>query len=176
MVNGQNAVTVKIIEGSTLSIHGKTNINSFVCSQTHDLQQSPQRVIVHQEGTSLTFENAELTIKVDNFDCGHKIMTNDFRKILETDKNPYLFIKLHSILKTTSAKTYTAEVSIKLAGVSRRYRIPVEVVREEDLLVGLGVKEVKFQEFNLEPPVKFMGMVKVKEELKISFNIRLDTL
>jgi hypothetical protein len=172
-VNAQDTLTVRIKPESTLTIHGKTNVNSFTCSQTHIPRKESRDIILIQAKDNIHFENAELSIPVDEFDCGHKIMTRDFQEILETEKYPNLYVILHSVRRNKD-ETYSSEVSIKLAGVTRRYHIPIKIYSENDrLLVGAGQKEVGFGEFNLEPPVKFMGMVKVREELTISFTIRI---
>lgn len=171
---GQDTLLVKIQPVSTLEIHGKTNINSFTCSQTHRLPQGLKEISLYQDGNVVAFDNAQLNIPVNDFDCGHKIMTKDFQEILESDKNPYLLIHLHTVHKTSAG--LIADVSIRIAGVTRRYRIPINVTDSNQALTGKGERQVKFSEFNLDPPVKFMGMVKVKEELNISFNISIAQL
>ncbi len=170
----QDTVSVKIRPVSTLEIHGKTNINSFTCAQTHTLPEDIKEITLCQDGSMIGFINAELVIPVNDFDCGHKIMTKDFQEILESDKNPFLRIRLHSVRTTSTGML--ADVSIRIAGVSQRYKIPVTVSNNNTALTGIGERQVKFSEFNLDPPVKFMGMVKVKEELNITFNISIAQL
>jgi len=169
----QDTLKVRVRPVSTLEIHGKTNINTFTCKQTHQAPDLTQ-VDVYKRGKELRFEDARLIIPVKAFDCGHKIMTKDFQEILEADKKPDLLIILHSVV--SEHDKHLAEVTIQIAGSSQRYRIPIEVVEHARGMTGIGERQVRFGEFNLEPPVKFMGMVKVKEELDISFNIRINQI
>ncbi len=168
----QDTMEISVRPESTLKIHGKTNVNSFTCSQTYIKEgDGLMDIRISADGESMEFIDTEVSIPVKEFDCGHKIMTRDFQEILQADKNPYLRVKLNSI--QPDGRGYLANVSIRLAGVSHNYYIPVTIRRGEGVMTGEGQREVKFSEYNLEPPVKFLGMVRVKEELNISFNIRI---
>ncbi len=166
----QDTMQVLVRQESTLEIHGKTNINNFTCRQTYP---SPglKEVELYTDGDEVRFQDAELVIPVARFDCGHKIMTKDFQEILDAENNPDLKIILHAVHTTGASKV--ADVTIRLAGSSQRYRIPFTIKRDSDSITGVGERKVRFGEFDLEPPVKFMGMVKVKEELNIQFTLRI---
>ena len=167
----QDSLSVMVRSLSSLQIHGWTNINTFTCEQTYQSNDF-RKIQLYREGEEIVFQDAELVIPVVDFDCGHKIMTKDFQEILEAESNPFLRILLHSL--TGHGERQIADVSIRIAGRSRRYKMPVEIIQGNEMsMSGSGQRDVRFSEFNLEPPVKFMGMVKVKDELRISFNIRI---
>lgn len=169
----QDTLRVNVRPLSTLEIHGETNINNFTCEQTY---QSPDftQVELIQDGSEILFNQASLAIPVKEFDCGHKIMTRDFQEILEADRIPDLVIRLNSV--TSEHDVHVADVTIRIAGKARKYKIPLRVIKHQEGMTGIGQRQVRFGEFGLEPPVKFMGMVKVKEELNISFTIRIDQI
>ncbi len=155
---------------SSLNIHGKTNINKFLCAQCETLDRDTVQILMTTEGKIVRMSNAALKIRVKDFDCGIKQMTNEFRDLLQADDYPYLQMILDSIEPINDSK-FIANISIVLAGVKSEYRIPVEVFDDEHTLICSGKSQVSFVDFNLEPPVKFMGMVKVNEMLDISFNL-----
>ncbi|MCA6073794.1 hypothetical protein [Fulvivirga sedimenti] len=166
----QKTVSIMVDPASSLNIHGKTNINKFLCAQCETLDKDTVEITMTNEDKVVHLTNASLKIRVKDFDCGINQMTREFRELLQADDHPYLRMILETIEPIGDGK-FIANIAIVLAGVKSGYRIPVEVHDDERTLICSGKSQVSFVDFNLEPPVKFMGMVKVNEMLDISFNL-----
>lgn len=170
---------VKIV-ASSIIIHGKTNVNKFKCGL--DQQALNDSIIVKNiwSNKQLDFEGLRLIYNIEDFECGLKLMDADFQKLLRSDEEPFLLLQLNSITLYPENDAFEeldvdAEVEIILAGVQRRITIPrVKVFNHSSAHMTLkGKKNLQMTEFELDPPTKFLGMIKVTDEIKIEFEIAM---
>ena len=141
-----------------VKINGSTNVNSFQCVNSK----------FKNDGSVYSFSEKNLPniiLKVTDFDCGNKMMTRDFQKILNAEKYPEMTIKFIKFTKTQ--KNYIAVVEVKMMNQSRRYN--VEFAMENNKMTGR--KNVKFSDFNITPPKKMGGMIVVKNDLDLIFSL-----
>jgi hypothetical protein len=91
-----NKVNYSIIERSSLSLSGSSNINKFQCS-TYD-NFSDGFIVIHTENEEETvkFNNAVLKINIRSFDCKNPILTKDFYNALNAKENPTIDVELLS--------------------------------------------------------------------------------
>lgn len=145
-------------QGNFVQINGSTNINSFQCINNK----------FRAEAGVYTFSEKNLPniiLKVTDFDCGNKMMTKDFQKILYAEKYPEMIIRFISFAK--NQKNFSAVVEVKMMNQSKRYN--VEFGLENNRLIGR--KNVKFSDFNITPPKKMGGMIVVKDDLNLIFSL-----
>lgn len=139
-----------------IQINGSTNVNNFKCrNDSFNTQNAPY-----------FFSSGKLPnikIKVDDFDCENKMMTNDLKKTLFSQKYPYLNIKFLSFTKEQNF--YKANVEVTMMFTSKVYNIILQ--SEKGMLIGK--KEVKFSDFKIERPKKMGGMIQAKDELNLIF-------
>ncbi|MBK9734009.1 MAG: YceI family protein [Saprospiraceae bacterium] len=163
---------------SSLTVAGKTNINSFTC-----LVQTYGRVdTILCERNSGNKEQCQvisiLTIPIGNFDCRHRIMTKDLQKTLKSDKYPDMIIDFKSFSRLPSevspASIIVGKADIRLAGVSKNFAINFSLNPVDGQNVELiGSKSILFSEFGLKPPSKLGGAIKVKDLLEVEFKLQL---
>lgn len=140
-----------------VKINGSTNVNSFQCTNNK----------FKNDGVySFSEKNLpNIILKVTDFDCGNKMMTKDFQKILNAEKYPEMTIKF--IKFTKAQKNFVAVVEVKMMNQSRRYSVEFEL--ENNKMTGR--KNVKFSDFNIIPPKKMGGMIVVKDDLDLTFSL-----
>jgi hypothetical protein len=65
-------------------------------------------------------------------------------------------------------------VTISIAGVSKKYDITgrIEDLNSNDHLL-VGTINISLADLEIEPPVKFFGLVKIKDEVIVKFGISL---
>jgi hypothetical protein len=115
------------------------------------------------------FENATITLPNIRFDCGGKAINRDFHKLLKTEEHPQIDITLKQIsLDASDDSLVNAKVDIDICDVRRTYEIPIEVAQKDNLVVS-GVLPLNINDFNLSPPSKLFGIIKVEPEIKIDF-------
>lgn len=176
--DGTREVVVSLQPESSISIHGKSNINTFDFIQSGVFTEPSIKVSLNQNMQGLLTNSVSLPVDVRKFTCSNKKMLDDFLDLLNAEKYPVMNITVHKINvkteKTSTDKDFytgTVIVSITLAGVTSLYSIPFDAVSTSDRFVILGEKILRFSDFKLTPPVKFMGLIKVKNELHVQLKL-----
>ena len=140
-----------------VKINGNTNVSSFQCTNNKFKNDGAYSF------TEKSLPN--IILKVTDFDCGNKMMTKDFQKILNAEKYPEMTIKFIKFTKTQ--QNFIAVVEVKMMNQSRRYNVEFEL--ENNKMIGR--KNVKFSDFNIIPPKKMGGMIVVKDDLDLTFSL-----
>ncbi|MBT0810364.1 YceI family protein [Litoribacter ruber] len=167
----------KVSELSRLEINGNTNVTPFNC------------VSVDYSGNDILFANdikgaqnliwsGEIVMQANNFDCANNIMTKDFRKTVQAEDYPEIkikFISLQQNPKNNSKELFEGKVEISLAGVANQFPITCQLKDPGNGKKKLtGEQTFKFSDFQIEPPVKFLGAVRVKDEVTVNFDLILE--
>jgi len=105
-------------------------------------------------------------------------MTNDFWKTIKYKEYPVVsieFISFERTLQLTSGNDiFKGRMQISLAGVTRPFEMNCTIEVEESGLIHFkGGRQFTFSDFNLEAPSKMMGLVKVENEIEVSFHLVL---
>lgn len=116
-----------------------------------------------------------IVLPVKDFKCDNKIAYKDFLSLLKADIYPDMTIELPGkVLQQlrNSDEVVLRNVTINLAGVSKEYDI---VCTAEDSGSGdkvlSGTIMVGLTELDITPPVKYFGMVKIKDEVIVKFGL-----
>ena len=141
-----------------VQINGSTNVNKFQCVNNKFKAETGVYAFTERNLPNII-------LKVNEFDCGNKMMTKDFQKILNSEKYPNMTIKFINFTKVQ--KNYIAVVEVKMMNQSKRYSVEFEI--ENNKLIGR--KNVKFSDFNITPPKKMGGMIVVKDDLNLVFSL-----
>ena len=181
MAHGQtvNQVTLQLSSDSQLAIRGKANIANFECSfvsgHVHDTIQTKVSIVADVVHLS----NAGIEFPVKHFDCGNKVINKDFRKTLDHENHPTITLDLTKIYfdGSGSGDNYLeaeAEIIITIAGRSNTYLVPFdEITFGQGNIAFTGRQQLAFSYFDLEAPTAVFGMVKVRDELDVSFDFNL---
>lgn len=159
---------------SVLRVDGKTNINSFNCEVPN---YGRTDTIWTMPGVGEKVKaGGELSIQVGKFDCHHKIMTKDLQKTLKATDYPLMKIRFlgfdKDLNKMVQPGYMEGEADIELAGVTRRMTISFAVnPKAQGYLQMVGTKQILFSDFQLKPPSKLGGAIKVKNELLVEFKL-----
>ena len=142
-----------------IQINGSTNVNEFKCKNNE----------FYFEDEHYNFLNKQLPdiiLKSREFDCGNNIMTKDFQKTLQSQTYPNLHIKFLNFSKKESNK-YSAVVEVKMMNKTVKYNIEFAIMNGR----LIGKETVKFSDFGIVPPKKMGGMIVVKDNLDLVFNM-----
>ncbi len=165
-----------LLKNSKLSILVTTNKFQFEIKQNGDkILEQKRTVTIAEQNNKLRFNQSELAIFVKNFKTNNKVAQADFYKLMQSDKYPYMNIKLkhYEMYRKTdgSIKHGKALVEINIAGVNRQYEIPVATNKKGDNIIHLyGEKKMTIRDFGLEPPTAMMGLIQVSEWIEIELD------
>ena len=165
---------------STLSIDGRTNINRCSCAvneytESDTITSLKGAYTNDPQGVPL---KGVLRINIDDFNCHNRIMTAEFKKNLKSRQYPQLkicFINLEKMpFSGSNAETIKGNVDIELAGITRRFEISYNSCRT-DVSEGqlIGTRTFCFSDFQLQPPQKMGGLIRVNDQLNVQFILYL---
>jgi len=157
-------------ENSRLWIEGSSNVSQFQCraaSYTTELEPP----------TTDTTIKVEVDVAVEGFDCGKGRMNSDLYETLMSGKHPFIsfnYESTESMTYTEEKDTYTMVVNGKLtvAGHTNTIQFPLtaEIINNNELK-AVGSHTLKMTEYNVEPPIALLGLVRVNNELTVHFDI-----
>ncbi len=158
-----------ILYSNYIHIHTNSNLTSHEFTyhnlSSYLLNVSKQEYHAHH--------NYEIKVPLKDFEYENETIYRDFLELLCADKYPFvsIIIKKDQLFKLLTAGTsYSPTIIISMAGNASTYVIPCDVFDLSKHLVYIrGHKIIRLTEFNLNPPVKFGGLVKVKNEVNIDF-------
>lgn len=165
---------------SEINILGETNVNKFGCELFISTITDSLKVKSEHSVLSIAFDSLILIYHVQGFDCGLSAMTEDFRSILKANDYPHLLLQINQININPDSKGFervgvTADVTVTIAGQSRDLLIfDSYVINETDQDLTLhGTETVRMTDFNIDPPIRFWGALRVYDQLTIIFNIQM---
>ena len=94
--------------------------------------------------------------------------------ILEADKFPaikFISVSVAGLQKIADARSFTLNGDLTLHGVTKRMAFPVNVTIKEKELRATGEAKLRQSDFGVKPFEKGMGLIKIGDEVKVSFSI-----
>ncbi|PEN12275.1 hypothetical protein CRI94_14675 [Longibacter salinarum] len=173
----------ELLEESRFWIRGSTTVNSFTCEvEAVRGDGVVPRVSASSVPVSLD-RTASLDVPVQKFDCGNDRMSSDLRETLNASDHPQITFRLDKVEAIespaeTATEWYRLQVlgALTISGTERLVRIsawgrPVN----DDVYRVTGCKDLKMTYFGIEPPTKFMSLVKVKDRIVVHFDLLVET-
>lgn len=167
-------------KSSSLHIAGKTNVAPFGCAIRGYYQTDTITYSENATAGKLIPLTGMLHIAIKDFSCGNKALTHDLRKTLKATAHPFLTIRLIALERvpdlTCKDEKIKGWIDVAMAGVTKRFEILYSLEKQGTLLHLDGRRTVHFSEFNLVPPQRLGGMVKVKNAFVVDFSLVLQQL
>ncbi len=165
--------------GSVIEIGGSTNISSFRC-ESKNYQGGDILTETYFPVRDRSEWSGEITLETVNFDCFNALMTKDFRETLQMEQHPTIgvrFLKMIKESENVNQENLRGQVEITLAGVSKIYPISCVFLAKNGRKAFLtGERKLAFTDFEIDPPVKLLGTIKVRDSIEVSFGLVLEEL
>lgn len=163
------AQNFKVITGKSVVIEGQTSFGKFSCHyQTHN------------KADTIYFESSErgkhpvlsIHLPVEAFGCGNKMLNRDFSKTLKSDEYPIIQVWVDRFFKRDGR--YFSSLRLKLVGKELYMEeLAFKLEGDENDKVLSATFGLDLQYFDLEPPKKLLGLLKVHNELNIDLRLNL---
>lgn len=178
-VNYRQPVVSWLVEkDSRLVINGKSNFGGIACHNEQFQKADTISLYRTAVGDSIVCRG-RFYLQVVDFSCHNFFYTYNLRKTLKMDQHPQMTVRLVQLdrLPPLQAGAYgraNSLVEICLAGVCRTFEVPVEFIQNADGHCWLkGARMFRLQDFHLESPVKFAGLIRVKNEFVVQFQLSM---
>ncbi len=177
MPDAQIAEKWIVERSSVFTIEGKSNVADFKCQTSEYLNKDTITIIKAEDPTvPLTF-NGGLNVMIRWFNCEQQVMTKEMYRTLKEKERPRMTIQLVNVGRFTKhGQKVLGVVDVNMAGVTKRFEIMFQVsYPDKNHLTFSGIRQLNFSDFNLKPPNKLAGLVKVEEEILVRFKISMRT-
>jgi polyisoprenoid-binding protein YceI len=120
-------------------------------------------------------EAAKIVVPVKDFKCSNKLAFNDFLNLLRANQYPEITISIPQRFLKNLDRDKTSvlkNVEITIAGQTRKYNIQCKTENSGDEgLKLIGSVKIDLRDLQIKPPVKYFGMVRIKDEVIVNFGI-----
>jgi len=148
-----------IIDRLEIEILGNSTVGKYRCSNS-----LPYKDTIYLNSTIKNSLKSE--ISMSNFECGNRIMNKDLKTTVKATKFPKSTVTITNI--KPFGTNYKCTLNFRITDKTLSYQNLVLKNTKEYLE---GSVAVKFSEIALEPPTKMGGIIKVKDEFVIHFNL-----
>ena len=163
---------------STLNIEGTTNVNTYECAIIR--YQGNDTLVLHEGGRNIrpVFVKGAVELDATSCDCGIPLMTSDFRKAINSKEHPTIIIDFISFERmpvyASQNDQFKGILKISIGGVSRVFEVDCTINATRAGTIHLvGTRIFNFSDFNIVPPTRLLGTVRVNQSLTVSFHLQL---
>jgi len=154
-----------VLPSSTLEIQGASNINNFTC--VFDMEDI-STVSVNYNAKTQKFESALIQFPVASFDCGGRMINQDFKELLQEKYHPRINLRLLEIEPIEEDKALVT-LEFEIAGVKNLYKMPASFAVMKGYYSSRGHIELDIEDFGLEQPKKLFGMITISNKIDVHF-------
>lgn len=164
-------------EESKLTIFVSTNVNSFPCEYKSTVKsETIEFQYLTKDHQTVEIQNASLQFPLGLFDCGQKVKNKEFKELLNEEEHKNIVINLNGLrIHEDDSNNVMGKfiTTIQVAGVLKQEEIDItDIISDHESSIYSGSVTINIRDYGLEPPVKFLGLVKVNEAVKIDFEFR----
>jgi hypothetical protein len=157
---------VLIVREKTVTVRGNTSFGKFNCSLNK--VNTCDTLFLGK-----THKPYGFILPVKSFGCGNFLLNRDFQNTLKADKHPEIMVEVLSLNQVRNQ--YHGNLKLKLAGATKMlYNVPFEQQTGKNCHVLRADLQLQFSHFNLEPPKKLGGLIRVEEDLLISVDLEVE--
>ncbi|MDB5191015.1 MAG: hypothetical protein JWQ96_578 [Segetibacter sp.] len=172
----KNLVKWVVEKNSTLRVEGESNVNKFTCNINEYAKRDT--IFVSGNQSKQVKLSGRLQMNVMDFNCHNSLITKDLRKTLKSKEYPKMnihFLSLECMPGFQSKCEYIKGwVEVELAGVRKRFEMNYTFSKDGTSLIKLnGGRNFCFSDFKLSPPQKLAGLIKIKDEFDVNFQLVL---
>lgn len=111
-----------------------------------------------------------VTFPVQTLTSGNSRMDRNAYESIDADKHTHVRFELAEI-RNISAGSVQAAGNLTIAGQTRRVLVQTDFNVVGNTLNFEGSFDIKFSQFDVDPPTALLGTVRTGDDLKISFNV-----
>ena len=184
------AISAPIVQAQTMDltvhprsqflIQGEATTHDFTCRVDRVDGQATLPAARDSVRKDATDEQTDVVVRVPvrAFDCGNSRMTKDLKETLKIEKHPEIRFELvkatvESTIDTSSQwRALRVLGALSIAGTERLVRIEAVGHALDDHRFRIrGCNPIRMTYFNIEPPTKAFGLIKVKNRIVVQFDL-----
>jgi len=115
-----------------------------------------------------------IRVPVKEFRSTNQMAYRDFLELVRSEEYPVLEIVIPDkpVARYDSGSELKLNgVAVTVAGVTRLYDVSCTIEKSENNRLLTGIIIIKLTDFDIDPPVKWAGLVKVRNEIIVKFGL-----
>lgn len=148
-----------IINRLEIEILGNSTVGKYTCANSF-----PYRDTIFLNSTTKNSLKSE--ISMSNLECGNRIMNKDLKTTVKATQFPKSTVTITNI--KAAGANYNCSLKFKITDKVLTYQNLVLKNSKQSLE---GIVAIKFSDIDLDPPTKMGGIIKVKDDIVIHFNL-----
>ena len=136
-----------------------------------ELPKDETKMTAQMEAEAKTMTNLDKTMGEFERKEFHAVLRNT---VLEVDKFPtikFVSVSLSELKKVGNQRSFTLNGDLTLHGVTKRMAFPVTATISETELRATGEAKLKQSDFGMKPFEKGLGLIKIGDEVKVTFTV-----
>lgn len=161
---------------------GSSNIRNFTCSagQVNVSTEAALEEFARTRSDGLpAVKSAALEVPVRSLDCGIGLQNSHLFETLRATAHPSITFVLsnYSVENVGVDRVVRMNGALRIAGVERNVVVRGKVLRDENGQFMLsGDREIDVRDFGVQPPKRFLGMLRVRKEVTVHFLVAVRPL
>jgi polyisoprenoid-binding protein YceI len=164
----QTAYTVN--PTADLRVSGTSTIHDWEMTSK---SASGKASLVATENTVTDIKSLVVEMEAETLKSGKKAMDNNTYKALKTSSHKKIKFELISAAKAANG-SWNLTGTFNIAGAAKKVTINAKVTSKDNVHTIKGSYSFKLTEYNITPPTAVMGTIKTGDEVKITFDIKLN--
>lgn len=152
-------------------IHVRTNINHFVIKHEHPREFTKK---INADTSHKPLNYTKIVIPVDRLKLKNKRMQQEFYQMLKADKHPFINIRIpeKDFYHVVQSASEQLPAYITIAGVTNKTKLLLDTrfINKNQYFVK-GTKTISLYDYQLSPPQKLGGLIKVDSTVIINFGM-----
>lgn len=135
------------------------------------LPDDETKMAVEMEAEAKMMTNADELMSEFERKEFHNVLRNE---MLEAEKFPtirFVSVSVGNVKKSGDKRSFTLNGDLILRGMTKRMSVPVNATISEKELRAIGEAKLKQSDFGLKPFEKGLGLIKIGDDVKVSFSI-----
>jgi hypothetical protein len=170
---------LKTTPESRLWVDGTSTVRGFSCKATvvdAIAEPTAENAVSAVLGGESVVKAVTLTVPTDKMDCGNGTMNGHMLKALKAKENPTISFKLESYTLGKGATGTSAALKgeLTLGGVTKPITLDATLTAGANgALRVAGAYDLNMKDYSLTPPTLMLGTLKVRENVKVNFDLAL---
>jgi len=133
-----------------------------------------QATMVIENGEIKEIQNLRVDLPVKSLKSGNNRMDRTAYNSIDADKHEYVRFELTGVRNITSQQIL-ATGNLTIAGTTRPVTLRSNYTVNGSTVQFSGAHNIKFSQFEVDPPTALLGTVRTGDDLKISFDVNFNT-
>ena len=171
--------SLKILPGSRLWVQGTTTVRAYTCRAARvdgTVTTRPGSTSLDIATLETVVESAEVSVAVDELECGNPVLNAQVRRALREDVSPRITYRITAYEVTASGDgegTVRLDGVLRIAGTEKPVGIDATAQVELGRLRVRGSRQFNMTEFGVQPPAPLMGAMRVNDPVAVRFDLLL---